>query len=103
MIPLHIKLEKLPSCKHCGSDRTISKGRNIKCKDCRRLSPKISRHIKIPIGDRPLCPECGTSNPYSAGSREGMRFWSCRVCGREYSAQSERDKVELLNMEVQTE
>jgi tRNA(Ile2) C34 agmatinyltransferase TiaS len=30
--------------------------------------------------ERPLCPDCGASNPNSQGS-----VWRCRICGRQYS------------------
>lgn len=94
------------NCRHCGSDRTMSKGIVIKCKDCNRTSTKIQRRAEILAEDRPICPDCDNSNPYSRGIIEGVRRWVCRSCGRQYAsayAASVKDKVELPTLEVQIE
>ena len=91
------------NCRHCGSSRVRSEGRNVKCKDCGRASTKIQRSFAVPAEDRPLCPECGASNPYSNSSREGEKRWVCRECGRFYIRNSNKGKVELPIMEVQVE
>ena len=91
------------NCKHCGSNRTILQGRNIKCKDCNKVFPKIVRRIIVPAEDRPSCPDCGSPNPYSLGLPKGIRSWSCRSCGRFYAETPIEDKVELPVMEVQVE
>ena len=91
------------NCRHCGSERIISAGVRTKCKDCGTTSYKIQRRIKIPVEDRPLCPECGNSNPYALGSVDEVREWSCRSCGRRYRDRPTINKVELSTLEVQIE
>mgnify|MGYP001573484083 CR=1 FL=1 len=91
------------NCPRCGSARTKSQGKNLSCRDCSRIFPKIPRRPRVPTEDRPPCPSCGGHNPYACGLPGGVRSWCCRLCGRCYKETPIRDKVELPIMEVQVE
>jgi len=90
-------------CRHCESEKVISQGSKIKCKNCDRVSSKIQRRHAPPLNERPLCPDCGSPEPYAMGSSKGIRLWSCRSCGRFYKDRSQEVKVEIPILEVQVE
>lgn len=96
-------------CRYCGSNNTTSQGLRMLCKNCNRQSAKVPRLSTPHAEDRPICPECGTSNPYSASFLRGVRRWVCRSCGRYYTEKSKRvksmnpDTVLVDNLEVQIE
>lgn len=90
-------------CRHCQSERTIYIGLRIKCKDCGRTSSRIVRSNTPLPEERPICPECGSPKPFSRGSVEGVRYWTCKTCGRSYKDRSQEVKAEIPVLEVQIE
>ena len=92
------------NCPRCNGSKIISVGARYKCKDCHLSSQKNPRREKVPIKNRPTCPECGAGSPYLQGHYEDKRKYTCRECGRTYTDRPlPKNVAEVIELEVQIE